>query len=148
MDTVISPPVTDEDEHAIRNLVRRAHDAQSDLDTLLAMHAPDVVIVIVNVAGRRVLGRGAFADAMAGALASPLAEVRTSVAIVDVRLATADVAIVSCIKTIHDGRVAAATSTTLPSAGALTYVMTRGAGQWRIAVAQTTPLLGGSAEIE
>jgi hypothetical protein len=43
--------------------------------------------VIVNLAGRRVLGRDAFAEAMAGALASPLSGVQTSVEVVDIRSA-------------------------------------------------------------
>lgn len=121
---------------------RGLKDAQSDTAALVALHTPDVVIV--NVAGRRVLGREAFAEAMAGALASPLSEVRTTLEVLDVRRATSDVAIVSCIKAIHDGRAAADVSTALPATGALTYVMTRSDDSWRIALPQTTPVVGGA----
>lgn len=129
--------LSEADEQAIHDLVSRAQESQSDPEALLPLHTPEVAIV--NIAGRRVLGRDAFAAAMAGALASPLSDVTTTVDVVDVRLATPDVAIVSCIKTVHDGRAAADSSTVLPATGALTYVLTRAGGIWRIALAQTTP---------
>jgi uncharacterized protein (TIGR02246 family) len=133
------PPSDVPDEEAIRDLVSRAQDAQGDPETLLAMRAPDVVIV--NLAGRRVLGRESFAAAMDAALASPLSKVRSTTAIVDLRIVMPDVAIVSCLKTVHDQRNPVDVSRALPSTGALTYVVTRKAGEWQISLAQTTPIL-------
>lgn len=134
---ITDPPVSAADESAIRDAVTRAHLAQTDATALPAMHTPGVAIV--NIVGRRVLGRDALAEAMAAALASPLKDVRTSVEVVDVRLATPDVAVVSCVKTVHDERPGADRSAP-PATGALTYVMTRDGGSWLIALAQTTPI--------
>jgi len=131
------PPVSATDESAIRDAVTRAHLAQTDATALPAMHTPGVAIV--NIAGRRLLGRDAFAEAMTAALASPLKDVRTGVEVVDVRMATPDVAVVSCVKTVHDERPGTDPSA-LPTTGALTYVMTRDGGSWLIALAQTTPI--------
>lgn len=47
----------------------------------------------------------------------------------------------SCTETIHDGRSGVDAPTALPSTGALTYVTTRSHGGWRIALAQTTPIV-------
>jgi uncharacterized protein (TIGR02246 family) len=138
--TTDAPALTETDEDAIRELVARASAAQDDTDGLLALHTADTVIV--NIAGRRVLGREALGTAMAAALSSPLRDVRTEVEVVDVRPVTADVALVSCIKTVHDGR-AGTERTALPATGALTYVLTRGDGGWLVALAQTTPIAGG-----
>ena len=63
-----------------------AQKSQSDPETLLALHTADTVIV--NLAGRRVLGRETNAKAMADALASPFRDVLTTAQIVDIRLAT------------------------------------------------------------
>ncbi|WP_226361923.1 SgcJ/EcaC family oxidoreductase [Pseudonocardia sp. ICBG1142] len=138
-ETVAAP--THDDEHRIRDVVAEASRAQNDIDTLLALHTP--AAVVVNFPGRRVLGRAALADAMAGALNSPLSEVQTTVEVVDVRFPDADVALVSCIKTLHDRRSDSADA--LPaSSGALTYLMVKHGDGWRIAFAQTTPVLGTS----
>ncbi len=59
----------------------------------------------------------------------------------DIRLATPDVAIVSCTKTVHDGRAGVDDPDRLDMPGALTYVTVRGDGGWRIALAQTTPMV-------
>jgi uncharacterized protein (TIGR02246 family) len=137
-----SSPLTDADERAIRDVVARAQTAQGDAGALPALHTDDTVIV--NLAGRRVLGRDAFAEAMAAALRSPLAEVRTSVEIVDVRPVAPGVVLVSCVKTVHDERSTADRSA-LPAAGALSYVLTRVDGTWLIALAHTTPVLDPAA---
>lgn len=131
---------TDVDERNIRHVVRRAQELQSDPTSLMALHVPTAVVV--NFPGRRVLGRDALREAMTAALASPLSSVRTSVEIIDVRFVTSDVAVVSCTKTIHDGRSADdMEAAALPSsAGALTYVVVRTDDAWRIALAQTTPI--------
>src|SRR4051812_32885315 len=139
MTVSVNAPSDVPDEQAIRDLITRAQDAQGDPETLLAMHASDAVIV--NLAGRRVLGRESFAAAMDAALASPLSRVRTTVAIVDLRIVMPDVAIVSCLKTVHDERDAADNLRALPSTGVLTYVVIRQAGEWKISLAQTTPIL-------
>ncbi len=127
------------DRNAIRDLVAQAQASQSDPDALMALHTAETAIV--NLAGRRVLGREPYAKAMADALASPLSDVLTTAEIVDIRLATPDVAIVSATKTVQDGRSAVDGSTSLPSTGALTYVTVRSPDGWRIALAQTTPIL-------
>lgn len=113
--------------------------AQNDPEEFLPLHTHDAIVV--NLAGRRVLGREVLADAMTAALESPLSDVRTSVEVVDVRFPATDVAIVSCIKTVHDGR-ADGDRTSLPAAGALTYLMVRIGDGWLISHAQTTPILG------
>ena len=126
------------DDDAIRELVHRADQAQGDADALLALHHPDAVVV--NLAGRRVFGTDDLRAAMTAALASPLRQVRTSLEIVDVRRPGPDVGVVSCIKTVHDGRDG---GSTLPTAGATTYVVTRAPAGWRIVLAQTTPIAPG-----
>ena len=132
-------PVQDRDAETtkIRAIIDRASAAQGDPDTLLPLHTVDTAIV--NLAGRRVLGRDALAEAMTAALASPLRDVRTSIQVVDVRFPGPDLAIVSCIKEVHDEREEA-DRTILPSAGALSYVMVRIGVEWRIALSQTTPI--------
>jgi len=130
--------ITETDEDAIRDLVSRAEAAQNDSDALMELHTPDTAIV--NIAGRRILGRDTFAKAMAAAMTSSLSDVQTSLDVIDVRLTTPDVAIVSCVKTVHDNRSDGAAASALPAAGALTYVMTRSDDGWRIALAQTTPM--------
>ncbi|WP_460858039.1 SgcJ/EcaC family oxidoreductase [Nocardiopsis coralliicola] len=124
-----------EDEAEVRALVARLEEHQSDVGPLTAEHTPGTVIV--NVAGRRLLGRDSFRSAMEAALSSPLKDVRTSLEVLDVRAAAAGVAIVSCTKTIHDERPEA--PTTVPEAGALTYVVVRSGEGWQVALAQTTP---------
>ncbi|BCL33426.1 SgcJ/EcaC family oxidoreductase [Streptomyces aurantiacus] len=140
MDTTNSTlPANDaDDEQRIRELVTRSQEAQIDPDVLPALHTAN--LVLVNLAGRRLFGREAFASAMAGALSSPLKDIRTSLEVDDIRFTTPDVAIVSLTKTIHDERSEAQGSSELPSVGVLTYVLTRQGDDWRIALAQTTPV--------
>jgi uncharacterized protein (TIGR02246 family) len=130
----------DGDRDAIADLVAQAQAAQADREALLALHSHGAVIV--NLAGRRVLGREAFDRALTAALASPLADVRTEVTIDDIRAPLADVAVVSCTKTVHDDRSSPDEPAPLPRTGALTYVLLRVAQHWRIVLAQTTPVLG------
>lgn len=134
--------LSDSDLAAISNLVATAHAAQLDPGTLLPLHALETVIV--NIAGRRVLGRDALADAMAAALASPLKDVLTEVTIDDVRAASRDCAIVSCTKVVRDGRASADAKNALPTVGMLTYVLTRTDTGWKIALAQTTPIVAAA----
>ena len=138
-DSISAPAISDADVQAIRSLVQHASDAQNDADVLIPLHTPDAVIV--NFFGRRVLGRDAFEGAMRAALSSPLQDVATEVEITDLRQVTDSVVLVSCIKTVHDKREDASDDDLPASAGALTYVVTGGNGSWRIALAQTTPIL-------
>lgn len=137
MTSSASASISAADEQALRELVAAAQVAQSDQPALLALHTPGVVIV--NLAGRRVLGHDALSAAMAGALASPLRDVRTTVEVIDIRPVSPDTVIVSCLKTVHDGRAGAVDD--LPVTGALSYVVTRVDGSWLIALAQTTPIV-------
>ena len=139
MTSTLSGKISDHDERVIRDLVRRAHEAQNDAAALPALHGEDAIIV--NIAGRRLFGRDAFSSAMAGAVASSLRDVTTTVDIVDVRAVTDDVAIVSSVKSVHDARTERPGD--LPERGAFTYVVKRQDDDWQIALAQTTPIAAG-----
>src|SRR3954466_4640314 len=106
--------------HAIRDLVAAANRHQSDVAEFVALHHPDVVVV--NVAGRRVLGREALGEAMAAGLNSPLANVLTHLEIDDVRFFGPDVALVSCAKHISDER---GEGRAIPTRGSLTFTVVR-----------------------
>lgn len=131
-------PTDEADEQRIRELVARSQEALLDPDVLPALHTAN--LVIVNIAGRRLFGREAFASAMAEALSSPLKDIRTSLEIDDIRFTTPDVAVVSLTKTVHNERSEAEGSSEPPSVGVMTYVLTRQGDDWRIALAQTTPV--------
>lgn len=133
--------LADGDLDAIADVVAEAQAAQADREALLALHSEGAVIV--NLAGRRVLGRAAFDRALTAALASPLADVRTEVTIDDIRAPTANVVVVSATKTVHDHRSSSEDLAPLPRTGALTYVLIREDRHWRIVLAQTTPVLTG-----
>jgi uncharacterized protein (TIGR02246 family) len=122
----------------IRELVRQAQDTQFDPERFLALHTRDAVVV--NIAGRRVLGRDALGKAMRAALASPLRDVVTTAEVEDVRLLAPGVALVACTKRVEDARPDRVDE--LPTLGALTYVVVLEEGRWRIASAQTTPIPG------
>ncbi|WP_203186511.1 SgcJ/EcaC family oxidoreductase [Streptomyces pratensis] len=142
MDTSNLAPATDDaDEKRIRELVARTQEAQADPDVLPALHTSD--LVLINLGGRRLFGRETFVSAMTEALSSPLKDIRTTLEIDDIRFATPDVAIVSLTKTVHDERAEGDEGDDLPElplTGAMTYVMTRTDGDWRISLAQTTPI--------
>lgn len=125
---------------SIRRLVEDAEKYQNDLERFIALHTPDVVLV--NISGRRVLGRDALRQAMKAALETPLASVYTSQEMEDVRFIRPDVAVVSCRKQVSDEReVQADDQPAFPLTGGLTYVVVQEPdGAWRIAVAQTTPV--------
>ncbi|MEU9955905.1 SgcJ/EcaC family oxidoreductase [Streptomyces sp. NPDC050982] len=129
----------DTDERRIRELVARSQEAQTDAEVLPALHTSD--LVLINLAGRRVFGREAFASAMTAALASPLRDVRTTLEVDDIRFVRPDVAIVSLTKTVHDERPDTQGPSGFPARGAMTYVLTRDEDEdWHIALAQTTPI--------
>jgi len=127
-----------QDEAEIRALVVQANTYQNDPERFLALHTEQTVIV--NLAGRRVLGRAALATAMAEALGSHLRQVITHSEVTDIQFLTADTALVSCVKHVDD-RNEEASSSSLPTAASLTYVVIRQDDAWRIALAQTTPRL-------
>ena len=121
---------------AIEQVIADAERHQNDLEPFLALHREDVAIV--NIAGRRVVGKDALRAAMSAALDSPLAQVLTTIDVQDIRFVRPDVAIVSCIKHVSDQRDDGGG---LPSTAHLTYVVINDAGGWSIASAQTTPIL-------
>lgn len=133
-------PTTGDDERtAVLRVVADAERLQSDVDGFVGLLTDDVVIV--NFGGRRVVGRDAVRRAMQKALASPLADVTTAQQVDDVRFLRPDVAIVDCVKFVHDGRDPSAPGAVpLRDRGMLTFVIVEQGGGWRIAVAQTTPV--------
>lgn len=141
-DPTTTVDLDDERVAAIHELVERAQRHQSDLEAFLDLHTDDASIV--NLAGRRVLGKRALHDAMQQALQTPLADVITTAEVDDVRFVRADVAIVSCTKRVDDRRGASqddGSATTMPSTTRLTYVAVVDGGRWRISAAQTTPIM-------
>lgn len=130
-----------DDEHrtaaaAITKIIRRAEQAQNDVTALMSLHSDDAVIV--NLAGRRIVGKKAFEQAMRAALGSSLAEVTTTVEISDITFVDHATAIASCVKSVHDNRDGV--DAALPSRGALTYVLALRQDAWQIVLAQTTPM--------
>jgi uncharacterized protein (TIGR02246 family) len=79
---------------------------------------------------------------MRHALATPLAAVSTRQEVEHVRFLRRDVALVDCVKYVHDGRdpSAAGPAVALRDRGMLTFVLVEEHGEWRIAAAQTTPV--------
>ncbi|WP_218020303.1 SgcJ/EcaC family oxidoreductase [Nocardia sienata] len=134
--TMTTPPLSSDDERAIRDLVDLADRSQTDAAVLPGLHTDTTAIV--NFYGRRLLGRDTFEAAMSTALSSGLGAIRTSVEVTDIRPLTADAALVSCIKTVHDERPDAGEIP--PTTGALTYVTVRTSTGWKIGLAQTTPI--------
>ena len=131
----MSPQETD-----IRQLVADAQKHQFDVPELMKLHDDDVVVI--NMAGRRLFGKQAFAEAMKEALSSALQHVPTVTHIDRLHLVAPGVAVVSCTKTVHDQRPEP-DQTALPGrVGMMTYVVVHKEGRWLIASAQTTPLAG------
>lgn len=125
---------------AIRRTVAEYQEHQVEPEPFLAMHRDETIVV--NIAGRRVLGKTALTEAMTTALATPLAQVRTTLDIEDVRFVRDDVALVSAIKNVHDERDDKDEADAgFPSTGALTLLLSKEDGRWRVALAQTTPRL-------
>lgn len=127
-------------EAEIRQLIADAQTHQFDVAQLMKLH--DDEVVVVNMAGRRLFGKAAFADAMTQALSTALRHVPTVTQVDRVHFLGPACAAVSCTKTVHDER-SAAERTTLPgSVGMLTCVVVRKDDRWVIASAQTTPVAG------
>jgi uncharacterized protein (TIGR02246 family) len=131
---------TDTAIDAIHRLVADAERQQNDVDGFTGLLTEDAVIV--NFGGRRVRGRAAIRTAMARALATPLADVLTTQEVEEIRFLRPDVAIVECVKHVHDRRTPGDTGSGPPLSdrGMLTFVVVDQDGRWRIASAQTTPV--------
>ena len=130
------------DTTAIKELIILAERNQINIDAFVPLHTEDVIIV--NIAGRTIIGKDLFYQAMKQALDSPLANVFTTIEIKDIKFVNTDVAIVSCIKTILDKREQSTNvqnEKKLPKTGILTYTIVRKGSEWKIALAQTTPNL-------
>lgn len=132
--------MTEDRDKAIRQLVESLQATQSDVEPFLALHTPDTIVV--NFGGRRVLGSGNLRQAMEAGLASPLAKVTTTAEIDDIRFIRPDVALVSCSKRVFDDRESEEQDTTgtFATKGMLTYIAVEDHGEWRVALAQTTPV--------
>ncbi len=126
---------------AIKQLVENAAKYQNDPDLFLPLHANEVVIV--NFAGRRVLGRDELEHAMRKALSGQLAKVVTTNVVENIIFLRSDVALVNCIKHVSDNRDAIdGKGGALPSEkGALTYILIKDQEGWKISLAQTTPMI-------
>ena len=127
-------------DQPIRQLVQDAVAHQSDVERFLALHTEDVVLV--NLAGRRVIGKPALREAMSAALQTSLANVITHNEIIDITHFDRGAALVSCLKTVTDQNDPEPEATALPETASLTYLVVEQDGVWRIALAQTTPILG------
>jgi uncharacterized protein (TIGR02246 family) len=126
---------------AIKQLVQDAAKYQNDPNLFLPLHANDVVIV--NFAGRRVLGLNSLEHAMRKALSSQLSKVVTTNVVENILFLRPDVALVNCIKHVADNRDSVEDKgAALPAEkGALTYVLVKGLEGWKISLAQTTPMI-------
>ena len=132
-------PTTDAtraDDDAIRQVIAASVAAQSDVESFIPLHTE--AVAVVNFGGRRVLGRDALRQAMEQALATPFAQVFTTVDIEDIRYLRPDVALASGTKHIADEREDPDPS--LAATGSVTFTLLEDEGRWRIAAAQTTPV--------
>jgi uncharacterized protein (TIGR02246 family) len=126
-----------QDEADIRQLVARADASQADVERFTSLLTEDVVIV--NIAGIRVVGRDNFRSIMATAMKSRLSNVRTSTEVEEITFLRPDVALIACTKDVFDENADAPDAP--PSRGTLTFVAVKGEGGWRITLAQTTPTM-------
>jgi uncharacterized protein (TIGR02246 family) len=125
---------------AIRAIVAATDSYQDDADGFTRLLTEDVALV--NMAGRRVLGRKALHHAMSEALQTPMADVRTRNELVDVRFPRPGIAVASCIKHVSDQRDASEQdpAASWSGRGSLTLVLVEEPGGWQIVLAQTTPI--------
>ncbi|MEW9552543.1 SgcJ/EcaC family oxidoreductase [Nonomuraea sp. NPDC050783] len=116
------------DIEAIEQVVRDAEKLQSDVAGFTGLLTEEVSLV--NFTGTRLRGRAQVREVMAGALRTPLKDVLTRNELLDITFLRPDVALAGLIKHVDDGRT-----------GALTFVLVKEDGTWRIALAQTTPVV-------
>ncbi|GAA5077649.1 uncharacterized protein (TIGR02246 family) [Thermocatellispora tengchongensis] len=116
------------DIEAIERVVRDAEELQNDVDGFTGLLTENVSLV--NFTGIRLQGREQVRQVMAKALETPLKDVLTRNELLDVTFLRPDVALATLVKHVNDGRE-----------GALTFVLVKDEGTWRIALAQTTPIV-------
>ncbi|MEV4095799.1 SgcJ/EcaC family oxidoreductase [Streptosporangium saharense] len=116
------------DIEAIEQVVRDAEELQSDVAGFTGLLTEEVSLV--NFTGIRLRGRDQVEKVMAEALRTPLKDVLTRNELLDVTFLRPDVALAGLTKHVNDGRT-----------GALTFVLVKDDGTWRIALAQTTPVV-------
>ncbi|GAA3425848.1 SgcJ/EcaC family oxidoreductase [Streptosporangium sandarakinum] len=116
------------DIEAIEQVVRAAEELQSDVTGFTGLLTEEVTLV--NFTGTRLRGREQVKKVMAEALRTPLKDVLTKNELLDVTFLRPDVALAGLIKHVNDDRT-----------GALTFVLVKDGGTWRIALAQTTPVV-------
>ncbi|TDE26372.1 SgcJ/EcaC family oxidoreductase [Nonomuraea mesophila] len=116
------------DIEAIEQVVRDAEDLQSDVAGFTGLLTEEATLV--NFTGIRLRGRDQVRQVMAKALRTPLKDVLTKNELLDVTFLRPDVALANLVKHVNDGRT-----------GALTFVLVKDDGTWRIALAQTTPVV-------
>jgi uncharacterized protein (TIGR02246 family) len=126
----------EQDTQSIRKVIANTETFQNDVQQFTDLVTDDVVLV--NIAGRRVMGRAALYDAMKAALDTPLAKVFTTTEVDDIRFLTPDVALASCTKHISDQRSEKADPVT--DKGRMTFTLVRQQDKWLVASAQTTPI--------
>lgn len=126
------------DTAAIRKVVTDVERLQNDLEGFTALLTEDATIV--NFGGRRVPGRDNIYEAMKQALETPLADVRTTNEIEDIRFIRPDVAIASCIKHVSDQRDPDTNDPLPAERGRLTLVLVNESGKWLVSSLQTTPI--------
>ncbi|GAA2208270.1 SgcJ/EcaC family oxidoreductase [Nonomuraea monospora] len=113
---------------AIEQVVRDAEELQSDVAGFTGLLTEEVALV--NFTGIRLRGREQVEKVMAQALRTPLKDVLTTNELLGVTFLRPDVALAHLNKHVSDGRT-----------GALTFVLVKDEGAWRIALAQTTPVV-------
>ncbi|GAB3450622.1 SgcJ/EcaC family oxidoreductase [Actinophytocola sediminis] len=116
------------DIEAIEQVVRDAEQLQTDAAGFAGLLTDEVALV--NFTGIRLRGRAQVEEVMATALRTPAKDVLTRSELVDITFLRQDVALVHQIKHVNDGRT-----------GMLTFAVVRDDGTWRIALAQTTPVV-------
>ncbi len=127
----------EEEVQSINQLIADAERFQNDPDKYSQLHTEDAIIV--NVAGRRIIGRDAFYQVMKEAVKTTLVDVPTKTDIKNITFIRSDVAIVSCLKLIADNRdIREKDKFEEGSKANQTFVATKEHGNWSIAMAQST----------
>jgi uncharacterized protein (TIGR02246 family) len=126
-----------QDAAAIEQLVADAERFQSDVERFAELLTDDYAVV--NLVGRRVKGKAETLEAMRQALDGPLSQVITRHELTDVTFIRPDVAVVSCVKRVFDERERSGGDPT--ATARLTFVTVKDGAAWRIASAQTTPVI-------
>jgi uncharacterized protein (TIGR02246 family) len=119
-----------------RDVVEASDKLQNDADGFADLLTEDAALI--NIAGRRLRGRETIRETYRKALASPLAQVRTRLEIVEDWSLRPDVVVVNAIKHVSDERQDPAAP--LPDRGNVTFVLVQEQDKWLIASVQTTPV--------